>query len=442
MVIVFIANSPMSRPNRIDIAIVGAGAHALTLVTHLLQKRRTLGDRVLAFDPSGEWMHQWNRQFAALEIPHLRSPAVHHSDPNPYALRRFAQSRPHELFAPYDLPGTQLFRDFCQDVVRRWNLRDRVVSAKVEGIEPLAQRFGLHLDSGEVTIARRVVVATGGGVPNLPDWVQRLDSSYPSDRLCHSTRVDLRPLQLHGERILVVGGGLTAGHLAIGALARQATVGLVLRGKLTEKLFDADPGWLGPKYLKAFAAEPDWQRRWQLVQQARGGGSVTPEVGLQLRRAMRDGNLHLRQGCQIRQATWTGTAWQVRYDTGEIDWCDRLWLATGTRLDVTADPLFRDILATYPNPVVRGLPVLDERLRWNGCPLFVMGGLAALQVGPVARNLSGARMASDRIVPALVKPSLARMMRRSGDTAATFVPPRIPSPRTIASPPSDFARQR
>jgi len=36
-----------------------------------------------------------------------------------------------------------------------------------------------------------------------------------------------------------------------------------------------------------------------------------------------------------------------------------------------------------------------------------MGGLAALQVGPVARNLSGARMASDRIVPALSKPSLA-----------------------------------
>ena len=33
-----------------------------------------------------------------------------------------------------------------------------------------------------------------------------------------------------------------------------------------------------------------------------------------------------------------------------------------------------------------------------------LGGLAALQVvGPTARNLSGARMASDKIVPDIIK---------------------------------------
>ncbi|WP_204101948.1 MULTISPECIES: hypothetical protein, partial [Spirulina sp. CCY15215] len=31
-----------------------------------------------------------------------------------------------------------------------------------------------------------------------------------------------------------------------------------------------------------------------------------------------------------------------------------------------------------------------------------MGGYAALQVGPVARNLAGGRLACDRIVPAIV----------------------------------------
>ncbi|MEG5138290.1 MULTISPECIES: hypothetical protein [unclassified Microcoleus] len=29
-------------------------------------------------------MAEWRRQFAALEIGHLRSPAVRHRDPNPY----------------------------------------------------------------------------------------------------------------------------------------------------------------------------------------------------------------------------------------------------------------------------------------------------------------------------------------------------------------------
>jgi hypothetical protein len=64
------------------------------------------------------------------------------------------------------------------------------------------------------------------------------------------------------------------------------------------------------------------------------------------------------------------------------------------------------ILAS-PRPLVNGFPILDEHLRWHGCELFIMGGLAALRVGPTARNISGARMASDRIVPALTKSTIS-----------------------------------
>lgn len=66
-------NTPPSLPNKIDLAIIGAGLHALTLVTHLLQKRQTMQGKFLVFDPSGKWMSRWQHQFAALEIPHLRS---------------------------------------------------------------------------------------------------------------------------------------------------------------------------------------------------------------------------------------------------------------------------------------------------------------------------------------------------------------------------------
>ncbi|MBW4553615.1 MAG: FAD/NAD(P)-binding protein [Aphanocapsa sp. GSE-SYN-MK-11-07L] len=43
-------------PNSINIALVGAGPHALTLATHLIQKSKQLHDQFLAFDPSGTWM--------------------------------------------------------------------------------------------------------------------------------------------------------------------------------------------------------------------------------------------------------------------------------------------------------------------------------------------------------------------------------------------------
>ena len=91
------ANSEAT-PRQIDLALIGAGPHALTLTAHILKKRNRLRNKLLAFDPSGEWLTQWRRQFAALEIGHLRSPAVHHPDPNPYELRRFAENRSWELF--------------------------------------------------------------------------------------------------------------------------------------------------------------------------------------------------------------------------------------------------------------------------------------------------------------------------------------------------------
>ncbi|MBW4621229.1 MAG: lysine N(6)-hydroxylase/L-ornithine N(5)-oxygenase family protein [Cyanosarcina radialis HA8281-LM2] len=403
-------SSAKSLPPAIDIAVIGAGIHSLTLVAHLLQKRRHMRQKLWVFDPSGEWMTRWQHQFAALEIPHLRSPAVHHPDPNPYELRRFAESRPQELFPPYDLPGTQLFQDFCWDVIQRQQLTASVIQARVKQIVPLTEtsrsQFQLELDDGRSIVARRVVLATGGGKVQMPQWVNSVGSDYPPERLCHSGKIDLRGCHLAGERVVIVGGGLTAGHLAVGAIARGATVHLMVRRHLQEKLFDAEPGWLGPKYLKDFSAEPDWEKRWELIQLARNGGSMTPAMMSQLRRYQKDDRLQIDDRCQIVKAKWLDHRWQVYCDRGQEYECDRIWLSTGTKLDAANEPLLSDILDAYPNAIVNGLPVLDDRLRWPGCELFVMGGLAGLQVGPVARNISGARMASDRIVPALTKSSL------------------------------------
>lgn len=404
-------NTPPSLPSKIDLAIIGAGPHALTLVTHLLQKRQTMQGKFLVFDPTGQWISRWNQQFAALEIPHLRSPAVHHPDPNHFGLRKFAENRSTELHVPYDLPGTQLFADFCQDVIQRFALQQRVIAGLVTRIEPLPHlihpRLRLWLQDGQSIIARRVVLATNSAKIQIPDWVNQIESAYPEDRLCHSTTVDLRKLNLTGEKVLIVGGGLTSGHLAVGAISRGAKVHLMIRRQMQEKLFDAEPGWLGPKYLKAFFAEQDYQKRFEMIVQARNGGSMTPETGMQLRRQVDSGNLKIGENCQIVKASFVGENWRVECSDGSQHECSRIWLSTGTKFDVTSEALLKEVFAAYPIKIVNNLPVLDEHLRVPGCELFLMGGLAALQVGPTARNLSGARMASEKIVPAIVKSSLA-----------------------------------
>ncbi|MEM1370167.1 MAG: SidA/IucD/PvdA family monooxygenase [Cyanobacteria bacterium P01_H01_bin.15] len=400
-------------PKLLDIAIVGAGPQALTLVTHLLQKKKIMRQRFAVIDPAESWMHQWNHQFAAFEIPHLRSPAVHHPDPNPHALRSFAEGRPNELHPPYDLPGTQLFRDFCQEVIQRWDLQDRVIPGRIQKIELFyskgKQRFRLWMSNGQFLVAKRVVLALAGGKPNVPEWTRTIPCTYPRERLLHSHQIDLRELRIEGERVLIVGSGLTSGHLALGAIARGATVIMMARRTFYEKLFDADPGWLGPKYLKGFDAEPDWEARWQMIQSARNGGSLTPAIFTKLRRLERESKLSFYERCEVRSAKWIADTWKITCNQSDAHDCithqpiDRIWLATGSTIDVTHSDLLSSIRETHPLPVINGLPVLDSNLRWPGCNLFMMGRAASLQLGPVARNLFGGKLASQRIVPALIK---------------------------------------
>jgi len=204
-----------------------------------------------------------------------------------------------------------------------------------------------------------------------------------------------------GERILIVGSGLTSGHLAIGVAVRGATAMLMARRNYYEKPFDAEPGWLNPKYLKAFWSEKSWEVRAKIVRSARNGGSLTPAVLTKLRKLKAEHKVAFHENCQVKSVTWNDE-WTVQCDSGDLFRCDRIWVATGSQLDIQQLLLFSNVLKQCPIEVVSGLPVLNENLRWKDCNLYLMGGFAGLQVGPTARNLSGARMASERIVSGLV----------------------------------------
>jgi hypothetical protein len=170
---------------------------------------------------------------------------------------------------------------------------------------------------------------------------------------------------------------------------------------------------LGPKYLKGFHAEPDMQTRWQMVQQARNGGSLTPDMMTRLRQLQHQGHITFYEHCQLVDTQWQGDTWKVCCNNHSVHDCiahqpiDRVWLATGTTLDIRTNPLLAEVIEQFPIEMVNGLPVLDEHLRWPGCELFLMGPWAVLRVGPVARNLFGGKLACDRIVSALIKATLS-----------------------------------
>ncbi len=59
-------------------------------------------------------------------------------------------------------------------------------------------------------------------------------------------------------------------------------------------------------------------------------------------------------------------------------------------------PAGRRLLERAPLPLVDGLPGSDDNLSWADTAAHLTGGLAALQVGPAARNLAGARPPRER----------------------------------------------
>jgi hypothetical protein len=81
---------------------------------------------------------------------------------------------------------------------------------------------------------------------------------------------------------------------------------------------------------------------------------------------------------------------------------DKIRLGTGVKPDCRALPSIRDLLDNCEAvPIVGGFPVLTTELQWGSLPVFVVGALAGLQLGPGALNLMGARHGADIVAAKL-----------------------------------------
>lgn len=377
--------------------VVGSGPHALTCCTYLLEQRPALRERLLVVAPEG-WLTCWNRQFDALGIARLRSHAIDHPDPDPYALWRFAQGADKEM-GPYTTPSVTLFARFCRALIGRYGLAEVLKRGTVKHIANLSQGMRAVLDDDTHLVSQRVVLATNARVPRIPDWARDLPAQAPAWRIAHTEKLDLRQARLQGEHVLVVGGGLTAGQIALTAVSRGATTTLVSRGRIRRQVFDFPGGWLTPAELRRFYAEPAAHCRLEMIRAARRS-SMTPAVVVALAEANRSGTIHLREGCTVTSARWYGNCWLVSFGERAEEF-HRIWLATGTTPRFDPESLVGKLAVAQPIEMADGLPMVDEACRWPGTEIHLMGALAALQVGPAARNLAGARMAAERIAPCI-----------------------------------------
>lgn len=359
-------------------------------------------------DPHECLAAMWTRLTDRVGMRYLRSPSVHHIDIEPSALRSFAydaipnrRTLEAEFLGPYSRPSLRLFQCHLQEVLRRNRLADIHVHGAANRLERIPGGWRVH-SSAEVLDTERVALCLGlSAQPSWPEWAQRAHTqglavshvfapSYAQPRA--------------GSRVAVIGGGITAGQLALRLISELACrVTLLSRHPLRAHEFDADPGWMGPKYLAAFHATADLTKRRQLIRMARQRGTMPHEVLRSVNGAAASGSLTLSIG-SVESVRAAGDSWHSGAPALELSLAggasiavDQVVLCTGYDTHRPGGSLVSQLIDQYAPPLAPcGYPAVPPSLEWLP-GLFVTGALAELELGPVARNLIGARTAASRI---------------------------------------------
>lgn len=272
-----------------------------------------------------------------------------------------------------------------------------------------------------------------GDQPNWPTWATQLKGRNDQIRIHHVFDLGFKREQIDKSHdVVIIGAGMSSAQLALSLLdANQSgQITIVSRHNLRQEDFDSSPGWLGPRLLTAFHQEKDIDKRRAIIQQARKNGSLASEVMRRMQTAVKNKTIRFKLA-EIDSASYEPINQRLRLDFFSIELdeteykskgeivsklseetqsieVDTIILATGFEAKPPGGKLVEKAILEMNLPTSKsGFPILDIDLRWRE-GLFVMGSLAELEIGPVSRNLSGARMAAERIMKSIAMNSKIR----------------------------------
>ena len=149
----------------VDWVIIGGGIHGVHLAARLIDEAGVAPEDIRIVDEHSRLLERWRTCTSTTGMTHLRSPAVHHLDPNPWSLLEFAgkkKSRKPGLFAPpYNRPSLELFNAHCDRLIERLGLEDVHIQARAIRCAVECDSVQVELSNGEKLVTRQVVLAMG-----------------------------------------------------------------------------------------------------------------------------------------------------------------------------------------------------------------------------------------------------------------------------------------
>ena len=384
----------------LDWLIIGGGIHGVHIAARLLDEAGVSREQLRIVDPGPRLLDRWRSCTETTGMTHLHSPSVHHLGTDHGALRRFAGKRknrmPRRFVPPFERPSIGLFNEHCDQIEKKLGLaelhiRDRAVRCST-GCDDVA----VELAGGEELRTRHLVLAMGcSDQPYRPAW-----ASVDAARIQHVFEPGFNDWPTSPETVMVVGGGISAAHVVLRLLAEGHEVHHVSRHPIRQHQFDSDPGWLGVTYASRFIRTDDLEERRAMITEARHKGSVPPDLNRALRRALSRNQLQWHEG-QVAELDTQHDGLRITLENGTELSVDRVLLATGFKTDRPGGTMIDELIESASLPCAQcGYPIVDSALRWHP-QIHVTGPLAELELGPVSRNIAGARWAGDRIVDAV-----------------------------------------
>ena len=385
--------------------IVGGGIHGVHIAACLIGEAGVDRSKIRIVDPGENLLERWQKCTEVTGMTHLRSPCVHNLAIEPMSLSFFGQSinvPKSVLFAaPYDRPHLNFFNEHCSRVIEKYGLEELHIRGLALFCSVNCDEASVEISTGEKISSCNVVLAIGASdQPLWPKW-----SKGKGDLVHHIFQSDFSGWPIKRERIAVVGGGISAGQVALRLQNEGHDVHLISRHEMREHQFDSDPGWLGPRYMVGFEKEKDLNKRRQLISGARHRGSVPPDVNSSLAKSIGSGEIKFHKSgvASIDKHQNIGI---LNLDDGKSIQIDRILLATGFMPKRPGGKMVDQLIKQSQLPCAEcGYPIVDTDLCWHP-RLYVSGPLAELEIGPTSRNISGARRAAKRIVRVARKKSI------------------------------------